>query len=174
MCHDREDLSSRFFHLFTTYQTITGVHCCIRMCTANMHTCVHTTDMHRHTYNIMMMVEYNPFLQRKWRARNSTNLLYILWSPLSVSHPTAFMPAISCALFLFVQFPKCILSSSATWLYIFVGHQEKNGPWHCIFLHKLQRWTDFAWYIFMLCITHCRCNCDKLEGQIFIVGICVF
>ena len=52
--------------------------------------------------------------------------------PLSTNRSVCFC-AFNCAVFLFVQIPQRILSSSATWLYIFVCRQKKNGPWHCIY-----------------------------------------
>lgn len=52
--------------------------------------------------------------------------------PLSTNRSVCFC-AFNCAVFLFVQIPRHILSSSATWLYIFVCRQKKNGPWHYIY-----------------------------------------
>lgn len=76
-------------------------------------------------------------------------------SPPTMSHTTAFVPIILMCCVLFVQFPWCILSANATWLYFFFFFISLGEKWSLtlqFFLPKLQSWFFSALHIYAV---HC-------------------
>lgn len=76
-------------------------------------------------------------------------------SPPAMSHTTAFVPIILMCCVLFVQFPWCILSANATWLYFFFFFISLGEKWSLTlqFFFYLNCSLDFfPLFIFMLYI----------------------
>lgn len=76
-------------------------------------------------------------------------------SPPAMSHTTAFVPIILMCCVLFVQFPWCILSANATWLYFFFFFISLGEKWSLklqFFFYRNCSLDFFPLFIFMLYI----------------------